>query len=151
MQLGSLFNILRELCVEGSWRAGCGVKLASWARSEVGELGGLYAPHQAPSGGMRRTALVLFPPRRATPSDTENNGQSPPRGNGATCAGVLSTSARELGAPHGGTVHPTAEHTTAAAHGKAIPTRRAGGRPKGERAAMVTLHKYAAPRAPNFV
>ena len=120
----------------------------SWVRSEVGELGGLYAPHQAPSGGMRRTALVLFPPRRATPSDTENNGQSPPRGNGATCAGVLSTSARELGAPHGGTVHPTAarytprrhgtphggtvhptaEHTTAAAHGK---SRRPGGSGSG--------------------
>jgi len=49
---------------------------------------------------------VLFPPGARPPADTENNGQAPPRGNGAACAGALSTPARELGRPHGGTVHP---------------------------------------------
>ena len=97
----------------------------SWARSKVGELSAeqswragrtLRAP-SSPIRGNRRPALVLSPPRRATPSDTENNGQAPQRGNGAACAGALSTSARELGAPHGGTVHPTAARYTPRRYG----------------------------------
>ena len=168
MQPGALFNSSGEPDTEQSWRAGCGVKLVSWVRSKVGELGRLYAPRQAPSGrigGLRWCSLHLG---ARPPSDTENNGQAPPRGNGAACAGAFSTPARELGTPHGGTVHPTAARYTPRRHGtptaarytprrhtprrrtgKAIPTRRAGGRPKGERAAMVFLHKYAITRALN--
>ena len=108
---------------------------ASWVRSEVGELGGLYAPRQAPQrgiGGLRwcffhPCARPPFPPAR-DPVRHRKQRSSPTKGDGATCAGALSTSARELGTPHGGTVHPRRHTPTAARYTprRHTPRRRTG-------------------------
>ena len=128
--------------LEGSGRADFLTVLVSCVRSEVGELGGLYAPRQAPSGGigglrwcffhpardprqtpkttvkphqggMKRPALVLFPPRRASWADP--------------------TAARYT---HGGTVHPWRHGTPMAArytHGGTAHTTAARHTPRRRR------------------
>ena len=143
----------------------------SWVRSEVGELGGLYAPRQAPRrgwGGLRWCSLHLGARPRQTPKTTVKPHQggmerpalvlSPPR----RASWAHPTAARYT---HGGTVHPrrhgtptaarytprrhgtpTAAHTTAA-HGKSLPNSARRGATEGRARRNGNLHKYAIPRA----
>ena len=90
----------------------------SWARSKVGELGGLYAPRQAPSGGIGGLRWCSFHPGarpRQTPKTTVKPHQggmerpalvlSPPRRASWAHPTAARHTPRRHGTPHGGTVH----------------------------------------------
>ena len=87
----------------------------SWARRKVGELGGLYAPRQAPSGGIGDLRWCFFPPAR-DPRQTPKTTVKPHQGEWGDlrwCS--FHPGARPPGTPHGGTVHPRRHGTPMAA------------------------------------
>ena len=128
--------------------------LASCVRSEVGELGGLYAPSQAPRRGWGDLRWCFFHPC-ARPRQTPKTTVKPHGGGVGRPALVLSPPRRASWAhptaarhTHGGTVHPTAaRHTTAAAHGKSPSNSARRGATEGRARRNGNLHKYAIPRA----
>ena len=132
----------------------------SRARSKVGELGGLYAPRQAPSGEIGDLRWCSFPPG-ARPRQTPKTTVKPHQGEWGDlrwCSfhpgARAGQTPRRHGTPmaarytHGGTVHPTAaRHTTAAAHGKSPSNSARRGATEGRARRNGNLHKYAIPRA----